>query len=90
MTFQPERIEDFLLIFDQNKERIRNFDGVEKLELFRDNNQNNILFTYSVWNDLHHLELYRRSELFKNVWTETRKMFLEKAEAWSLDKLISL
>ena len=90
MTFQPEKLEDFHRIFGENKERIRNFDGVEKLELFKDNSRNNILFTYSVWTDLHHLEMYRRSELFKNVWTETRKMFLEKAEAWSLDKLISL
>ncbi len=36
--------------------RIRNFEGVEKLELFEDNSQNNVLFTYSVWKDLHHLE----------------------------------
>jgi len=90
MTFQPEKIENFQSVFNQNKELIRGFDGVEKLELYRDKNQNNIFFTYSVWSDLHHLELYRRSELFKQVWTETRKMFLEKAEAWSVDKLISL
>ena len=90
MTFQPEKVDDFQSVFNRSKERIRSFEGVEKLELYRDKNQGNIFFTYSVWKDLHHLELYRRSELFKNVWTETRKIFLEKAEAWSVDKLISL
>ena len=90
MTFQPEKIEDFQILFDQNKERIRAFEGIEKLVLYRDKNQNNVFFTYSIWKDLHHLEQYRKSELFKNVWTATRTLFLEKAEAWSVDKLISL
>ncbi len=90
MTFQPEKTQEFLEIFDLNKEKIRSFEGVEKLELYRDKNESNIFFTYSVWGDIHELENYRRSELFKGVWTKTRELFKEKAEAWSVDKLVSL
>jgi quinol monooxygenase YgiN len=90
MTFIPEKVEEFQALFHDTKEHIRNFEGVQKLELYRDKHQDNIFFTYSVWDDLHHLDLYRRSELFKNVWSETRLKFREKAEAWSVDKLVSL
>ena len=90
MTFQKEMVDKFQLLFDSKKELIRNFKGVAKLELYRDRNQPNVFFTYSEWEDIHHLEQYRRSELFKNVWSETRNMFAEKAEAWSVDKLISI
>ena len=90
MTFRSECEEEFLSLFNENKEKIRGFEGVEKLDLYRENNRSNIFFTYSVWKDLHHLELYRRSELFKSVWSKTRVLFEEKAEAWSFDKLVSL
>ena len=90
MTFRPECEEDFLHLFDEIKERIRGFEGVQQLDLYRDNKHSNIFFTYSIWDELSHLELYRRSELFKNVWSKTRDLFEEKAEAWSVDKLHSL
>ena len=35
-------------------------------------------------------DAYRKSSFFKEVWTNTRKMFTEKAEAWSVDKIVSL
>lgn len=90
MTFRSECEEEFLSLFNANKEKIRGFEGVRQLDLYRENNQSNVFFTYSIWDDLHHLELYRRSELFKNVWSKTRVLFEEKAEAWSLDKLVSI
>ena len=90
MTFIPEKVDEFLNLFQETKEMIRAFEGVQKLELYRDKNQDNIFFTYSVWEDIHDLEQYRRSDLFKNVWTKTREKFSSKAEAWSVDKLVSL
>ena len=35
-------------------------------------------------------ETDNQSSFFKEVWTDTRKMFTEKAEAWSVDKIVSL
>ena len=36
------------------------------------------------------LENYRKSALFDKVWTFTKKLFNDKPEAWSVDKLVSL
>ncbi len=90
MTFKSGTEDQFLSLFDQNKEKIRGFEGVTKLELYRDKNAPTVFFTYSIWDNLHHLEMYRRSELFRTVWIETRKLFEQKAEAWSVDQLVAL
>jgi len=49
-----------------------------------------VFFTYSYWNDESDLENYRKSELFKNIWSATKKNFSAKPEAWSVHKLVSL
>ncbi|UJH91452.1 antibiotic biosynthesis monooxygenase [Antarcticibacterium sp. 1MA-6-2] len=90
MSFQPENIETFLANFEDQKEKIRGFEGCEFLELYRDKNNTNRFFTYSYWKDEESLENYRHSELFKKVWAETKIYFNEKPEAWSVDKIVSL
>lgn len=90
MTFEPKEIENFQQLFDRNKNKIRNFDGCNHLELLRDKNDTNIFFTYSYWNDELALNEYRHSELFKAVWAETKILFSAKPEAWSVDRLVSL
>ncbi len=90
MGFQEDKIEEFLLNFEANKSKIRGFEGCQFLELYRDKDNTNRFFTYSYWIDEESLENYRNSELFKNVWATTKKLFNEKPEAWSVDKVVSL
>ncbi len=90
MEFEKENIPAFLENFEVVKDKIRNFPGCKFLELYRDNNEETIFFTYSRWNDEADLENYRTSELFKGVWSVTKPMFRKKAEAWSVDTLESL
>lgn len=90
MTFDSTKIELFLENFNQNKEKIRNFEGCRLLELYRDKNKPNIFFTYSYWESEKNLDNYRNSELFKTVWAKTKVFFSEKPEAWSVDKLETL
>lgn len=90
MKFKEERIEKFLENFDQIKDKIRGFEGCQLLELYRDKNDKCIFFTYSYWDSEKQLNMYRASPMFEEVWKETKSMFAEKAEAWSLDKLRSL
>ncbi len=49
-----------------------------------------IFFTYSYWETEDDLENYRQSALFDEVWTFTKKLFNDKPEAWSVNKLVSL
>ena len=90
MSFAEENIKTFLENFNSKKEYIRNFEGCEFLELYQDQNNSNIFFTYSFWDSDTYLQNYRQSELFKDVWSKTKPLFNGKPEAWSVDKLASL
>ncbi|MEP1489493.1 MAG: antibiotic biosynthesis monooxygenase family protein [Algibacter sp.] len=90
LSFHEEHIDEFLSNFESNKLKIRNFNGCQFLELYRDKQDVNIFFTYSYWNSEADLNNYRNSELFKNVWNKTKVLFNAKPEAWSVDKLDSL
>ncbi len=90
MRFETDRIEEFLHNFDRIKERIRNYPGCRLLELYRDREDPRVFFTYSYWNSEQDLQSYRDSDLFRDVWKETRTMFSDRPEAWSVDKIVSL
>jgi len=90
MSFNPSKIDEFLSNFEANKTKIRNFEGCNFLELYRDQNNTTVFFTYSYWDSEVHLENYRHSDLFKSVWAKTKPLFNAKPEAWSVDKLHSL
>ena len=90
MSFEPSKIIFFLENFNNDKEKIRNFDGCRLLKLYRDKNNPSIFFSYSYWESEEHLEAYRNSELFKRVWAKTKTMFNDKAQAWSVDTIESL
>ena len=84
MTFAPENVDTFLNIFEETKSRIRGFEGCQHLELLNDVDQTNIFFTYSYWDSQEHLNAYRHSNLFGDVWPRTKKLFAAKPEAWSV------
>jgi heme-degrading monooxygenase HmoA len=88
MTFSPEYVDDFVRVFHTNKHLIAGFDGCHGVELLRDITDPNIFFTYSKWQTVNHLEDYRNSALFNEVWKTVKKWFAAKPEAWSV-KLIA-
>ncbi|CAL2083818.1 antibiotic biosynthesis monooxygenase family protein [Tenacibaculum sp. 190524A02b] len=90
LSFQPEKVEEFLSNFNEKKVFIRNAPGCRLLELYRDKENSNIFFTYSYWDTEQDLENYRNSDLFKGVWAKTKVLFNDKPMAWSVDKMVSL
>jgi quinol monooxygenase YgiN len=84
MSFKTENIEVFKAIFKTNKQHILNFDGCIHVELLKDENNANIFFTLSFWENEDALNAYRSSELFNRVWSSTKALFNDKPEAWSL------
>ena len=90
MSFVESYVDQFIENFNLVKEQIRCFEGCKFLELYRDKQQKNVFFTYSYWKTEADLENYRKSDLFKNVWSKTKPLFNAKPEAWSVDKVISL
>ncbi|WP_277632985.1 putative quinol monooxygenase [Avrilella dinanensis] len=90
MSFHEDKIDDFLANFHEVKDKIRNFEGNNFLELYQDKNNKSVFFTYSIWQNEEDLENYRHSDLFKEVWSYTKQLFNAKPEAWSVDKLVTL
>lgn len=90
MHFREDEVENFKSLFDSRKDRIRAFEGCEHLELWQDINDPSIFFTYSHWQHPDFLEAYRKSDLFNEVWSDTKKLFAEKAQAWSVEPQVVL
>ncbi|MBP7273545.1 MAG: antibiotic biosynthesis monooxygenase [Saprospiraceae bacterium] len=84
MTFSPEKIDDFLQVFEASKHHIRAFAGCQHLELWQNASEANVLFTFSFWESEVHLEQYRQSNLFAETWAETKILFAEKPQAWTI------
>ena len=86
MTFEPENIPSFERIFRESSDQIRAFPGCLQLDLFQDLSNPAVFFTFSIWESEAHLEAYRNSEFFREVWGKTRQLFTGKARAWSLER----
>ena len=75
MTFRPDRVPEFLALFEATAPRIRSVAGCQRLELWEDVRFPNILSTYSHWDDESALDAYRHSELFRSTWAQTKPLF---------------
>lgn len=84
ITFQEEGLSAFLALFAEQKTAIRAFEGCEHLELWQDQHDPRICFTYSHWVNEEALQQYRNSELFRQTWKKTKVLFAERPEAWTL------
>ncbi|MBL7871560.1 MAG: antibiotic biosynthesis monooxygenase [Cyclobacteriaceae bacterium] len=90
MHFTEAGVEEFLEIFNRNKEAIRNFPGCLHLQLLKDIEDLNTYTTLSHWDEASSLEKYRKSELFGSVWGRVKTLFSERTQAFSLEKFIEL
>ena len=87
MHFKESERQAFLQLFEEVYPKISSFPGCTHLELWNDQHNNTIFFTYSHWSSPHDLEAYRQSELFKQTWERTKALFAHKAEAWSVNQM---
>ncbi len=87
LTFEKDRIPNFMKIFEKHRNHILDFEGFISLELYQDSGDSQVFFTHSKWEDESSLENYRRSDYFRNVWSQTKLLFAAKPEAWSLKKV---
>lgn len=90
MTFQADKADAFKAFFEEQKDKIRHFEGCLYLELWQDTIHTNIFFTYSLWSNEAALAHYRHSAFFTQTWQQTKQMFAAKAEAWSVNQVAVL
>ena len=84
MTFRDDAVNEFTELFESRKQDIRNFAGCSHLELWQDNANKSIFFTYSTWESQTALDHYRFSDFFKDTWGRTKALFAAKPQAWSV------
>lgn len=85
MSFDPDKVENFLKMYNKVNHKISGFPGCHGVKLLRDLHQDNVFFTYSTWDSEEDLNNYRNSELFSGVWKETKSYFNDRPQAWSLE-----
>lgn len=86
MTFKKELVSSFISIFKENQDKIRDFSGCRYVHLYQDVANPYVFITYSEWESIEDLELYRQSDLFKTVWAKTKTCFDDKPIAFSMKK----
>lgn len=85
MQFRSDETAAFKQIYESSRHLIRAFEGCEHVELLNDTHQPEVFFTFSIWQSEAHLNTYRQSDLFKGVWSRTKALFAQKAEAWTVE-----
>ena len=86
MTFKSEEVDHFLKLFAQYRHQIRQAEGCLYLELLQDQNDPTCIMTYSHWEKVENLDTYRHSDLFKEVWPQSKALFAQPAQAWTMDR----
>lgn len=84
LTFQEDRTEDFIMIFEESRDKIRAFPGCISLALMKDLHQPGVYYTVSRWASPQDLEQYRNSDLFRETWAKTKALFAAPPSAHSL------
>ena len=79
---------NFIDLFNDSKSLILSSEGCQKVQLLKDDVNEEIFFTYSHWKNIESLEKYRNSTTFKSIWEKTKTYFCDKPEAWSLKHLL--
>jgi heme-degrading monooxygenase HmoA len=85
LSFDPDRIDDFLAHFERIKNDVNNFPGCIGMKLYHDVANQNVVFTYSHWNTEADLEAYRKSDLFSKIWPTIKVWFNDRPEAWTVE-----
>lgn len=87
LSFEPSKLEDFYKVFEATKLQIAAFEGCNGLQLMQDAAEKNVIYTLSYWENEASLNKYRFSELFKVTWSQTKILFNNKPQAFSLELL---
>ncbi|MFA7272929.1 MAG: antibiotic biosynthesis monooxygenase [Crocinitomicaceae bacterium] len=83
LTFQEEKVQDFLSFFEMIKLKVNSFPGCLGMQLMQDSKNPCVIFTYSQWESEENLNNYRDSGTFGEVWPSIKPWFGDKPEAWT-------
>lgn len=83
LFIQPEHTETFLQLFAAHQQHISQMKGCVSLELLVVSEIQGHVATLSRWQEAQDLENYRKSDLFKHIWSQVKPLFAQPAKATS-------
>ena len=89
MTISPDKVDQFRNYFNNSCQLIRGTSGCTHLELYCDATADNVMITFSKWQDENALNAYRNSSLFKETWALVKPLFIEKPFVFSMKEVDS-
>ncbi|MDH3651032.1 MAG: antibiotic biosynthesis monooxygenase [Saprospiraceae bacterium] len=89
LTVKPDQIQTFKEIFHSNSKVIARQAGCSILELWQDQENPQIFYTYSQWQSADCLESYRASPFFGALWIKVKPLFEQGAQVWNLNHVPS-
>lgn len=90
LQFKKEDLEEALSKLSGIAPTVRSMEGCQFLEIGVRSRDKGLVVTYSYWDDVDYLNAYRTSEEFKEFWSSIKPLFAEKAEAWSLERVVRM
>lgn len=87
MTFKENEINNFVLLFNEYKTQIKNSTGCISLTLIQKLDHPTEISTLSYWENEDYLNNYRNSDIFKQVWPQTKLLFSSPPKAISYEIL---
>lgn len=87
MHFKPDETLKFQGIFEKSKPTILSSPGCLHVELWQDIHDAGVFVTHSHWESEEALDLYRSTLFFKEVWQQTKILFIAKPCVFSVKKV---
>ena len=85
LTLKQEHIAAFERLFESHHNAIESQPGCRGLELLTDPTHRCVRATLSRWDAESHLNAYRSSALFGEIWPETKAMFDAPPMVWTYE-----
>ena len=85
MEFDVDSTSRFDALFAESKSKIEAQKGCLCVRMLHSTSNRNQRTTISWWENEDFLNAYRQSDLFGQVWPQTKALFSEKPIAWSMD-----
>lgn len=84
LELQKEKVQDFVQLFKENKEKIASSAGCHHLEMCTDAKYPHVIYTFSKWDSEDSLNNYRKSDFFSILWPQITALFSGKPQVFSL------
>lgn len=87
MTVKEQYIDSFRKRVPVISNEVRRVSGCMHNDIFRDRNNDNIFYSYTIWSSEEDIERYLKSMYYKEIWGDIWDYFKKEPMAWKIDNM---